>query len=268
MDIRGVELVHWDPPRRLTRGRIGRLLPPVGRVNNFGDKLGPALAGLLAAGLPEATEPSRLLTVGSIMHFARDGDVIWGTGVNGKVPREQISARRLDVRAVRGPITANFLRGLGIRVPDVFGDPGLLAPALLGISRAHQPALELTSLPNLHDARRWRSQPGFLDPRGDYVRIIRRIAESAHVVTSSLHGIVIADALGVPVSFVKPGEEDLLKYEDYFEGTGRRLPYVSETPADAPDHAVPPLEWDAATLLESFPRDLWQRQSAHQTSPG
>ncbi len=257
VNVNGVEVFHWNPRRRWTQHPLGRYLPKRGRVNNFGDMLGPAIVRALASHLPNRAGGRRLLTVGSIMHFARDGDVIWGAGINGKVPIDFIVARDLDIRAVRGPLTAEVLSQLGMHVPDVYGDPGLLAPSILGVVRTPTPELPIVALPNLHDIREWRHLPGYFDPRVSYRDVIQRIADSEQVVTSSLHGVVIADALRVPVSLVRPGHEDMFKYEDYYEGTGRRLPRVHDSFVSAIDHPAETLRWDARPLLAAFPYDLW-----------
>lgn len=258
--IRGVEVVHWNPRLRIGVERLApRGWPLPVRTNNFGDMLGPAVVERLAP--PDVAEapvgPQRLLAVGSILQFARDGDVVWGSGINGKLTADDsLTARRLDVRAVRGPLTAAALQRRGIPAPDVYGDPGLLAPALLGIPR-HEPTIPVTSVPNLRELHAWRGRPGLLNPRSPYATVIETIARSALVVASSLHAIVIADALGVPVSPVRPQHEALFKYEDYYEGTGRRLPAMAPSFGQALATAAPPLEWSDTALLSAFPADLW-----------
>ena len=41
--------------------------------------------------------------------------------------------------------------------------------------------------------------PGFVNPLAPLWEVIRHIAQSEFVVASSLHGIIVAEALGVPV---------------------------------------------------------------------
>jgi pyruvyltransferase len=222
-----------------------------------------------------AATRTRLLSVGSVLHFARDGDVVWGSGVNGKVS-EPLTARFLDVRAVRGPLTARALASRGIRMPsEVFGDPGSLAPALFGVERSPRPSIELTSLPNLHDYRLWAGAPGLISPRLDYLTVLRTIADSKRIVTSSLHGIVVADALGVEVSLVRPTAESMFKYEDYYEGTGRRLPAFHADIRQSLEVIAPKSTWNANTLISAFPHDLWsadlsdqgERRARHEGMP-
>jgi pyruvyltransferase len=83
-----IELFSWNPKRPVCGGRGKRFVPIQRTVNNFGDLLGPVIVERLkrTANLPnEARMAGRLLSVGSILHFAKDGDVIWGSGVNGKM---------------------------------------------------------------------------------------------------------------------------------------------------------------------------------------
>lgn len=78
--------------------------------------------------IDKLTNKNKLLSIGSVMHFAKDNDSIWGTGINGKINESHLKFKNLDVRAVRGPRTREFLMGRGIMVPEIYGDPGLLLP--------------------------------------------------------------------------------------------------------------------------------------------
>ena len=110
-----------------------------------------------------------------------------------------------------------------------------------------------------------RTRTGFLDPTSPLWTCVRTIAESSHVVASSLHGIVIAETFGVPASLLLPGVEDLFKYRDYYEGTGRSLPHASTTLDEALENPAPALrDWDPQPLLDAFPRDLWA--GGHRTA--
>src|SRR5690606_3481856 len=66
-----------------------------------------------------------LLSAGSILHYARDNDVIWGSGFR-ENPLSENRFHKLDVRAVRGPKTRNFLLQMGINCPEIYGDPAVL----------------------------------------------------------------------------------------------------------------------------------------------
>lgn len=258
-------VVHWNP--RVPLLRWGRLtVPGPRRLNNFGDMLGPAIVAkmLERAGLDPTARPRgrRIVAVGSILRLARDGDVVWGAGMNGKSLDEPLNAASLDVRAVRGPRTQQFLAGLAMSAPAVFGDPGLLVGRLWDRAELARgvPHRRVTILPNLRDPRPAGFGPGvrIIDPRRGLRACIGAIAASDLVVGSSLHGVVVAEALGIPARLVTSHAEPRFKYDDYFQGTGREL-VSAPTLADAIDQggAVGPV-WDPRPLLDAFPYDLWR----------
>src|SRR5882757_7356873 len=91
-------LKSWRDRNRSSDGRSSQPYPkvdltywsPAGGVN-FGDFLSQVVVDLMLAkrGMTLGDETNRkcqLLAIGSILHFARDGAIIWGAGVNGKIP--------------------------------------------------------------------------------------------------------------------------------------------------------------------------------------
>lgn len=271
--MKDVVVVHWNPKAAHFPGELGQFISRAPRKNNFGDMLGPEVVDRFraqrapsgAGATPRLTRQDgrtpRLLCIGSILHLAREGDVVWGTGVNGKIHDRDYRFSTLDVRAVRGPLTLDFLRRRGIEAPDVFGDPGLLLPELwpgLREAVAHK-RYRTTVLPNLNEIDRYSSHPDFLSPRAPIADVVERIAGSERVVGSSLHAIVIADALGVPSSLIRTAEEPSFKYDDYFRGTGRESYEVFGDlgSALAARPRDPELSWDPAPLAAAFPWDLW-----------
>jgi pyruvyltransferase len=262
-----VRIFSWNPRRSSLPPRLVRRLPVGSRINNFGDLLGPLVVGRILAqhGIdPNAARRNcTLFSVGSVLHFAQDDDVIWGTGANGKMPVDMYAFRSLDVRAVRGPLTRDFLRGRGIECPSTFGDPALLlarlAPELFGAVARDQH--RITVVPNFNDFAAFAAfaaGPDVLDPRAPLDSCLRRIAGSRFVVGSSLHGIVIAESLGIPARVISSGAEHPFKYEDYYLGTGR----IGVEAAGSVEEAIAMggrnlPEFDADRLLAAFPVDLW-----------
>jgi pyruvyltransferase len=258
-----VELFHWNPVISLRRRTLVPWLLRK-RVDNFGDLLGPVVAKLVLArkgiDVAGAVRPARLLSVGSVLSFARDGDTIWGTGRNGKVPESEHTFRALDVRAVRGPLTRQFLEDRGIATPEVFGDPALLLPLLdsrLGAWTATK-THEVTIVPNLYDFDQYAGLDNVVDPCAPLGQVLRRIAQSHFVIASSLHALVVAESLGIPAQLLRSGVEPDLKYQDYYLGTGRPDVEVANSLAEALRiGGAPKAEWSDEALLASFPSDLW-----------
>lgn len=256
-----VDIVHWNPRRPLFPGIVGKLVPVRRRVNNFGDVLGPVLVRKMCQGLDlrEPVEARRLLSVGSIMKLSRPGDVVWGTGVNGK-SRDLGGGSELDIRAVRGPRSRALLLEGGATVPKVYGDPALLWPALWS-RRSYGIESEVgraVFVPNFHDLGKIASEVEVISPIGEPHSVIRKLLAADFVCASSLHAVILAEAFGIPARLVVPGEEPLFKYADYYEATGR----TNFKPANSVSEALDmggeePLQWDPTALTEAFPADLW-----------
>lgn len=167
---------------------------------NFGDDLTPWL--LAARGMvPVHREPhdARVAGVGSVLEFLpEDFDgAIWGSGLMSDGVQRLPRATAL---AVRGALTRELLEARG---KPVLGDPGLLVARHLKHRHVRWTA---GFVPHGHH----RSNSRFLsliDPQQGHRlinvhqsarRAVREIAACEIVITSSLHGLVTADAFGIP----------------------------------------------------------------------
>lgn len=188
---------------------------------NFGDALTPwvlARYGIVAVHTPPRS--ARLVGVGSILEHVPDSfdGVIWGSGLlHGKATRIPDA----QVLALRGPLTRD---ALGVTGDVALGDPGILVGRHIF---RQQPRWSLGVIPHgLH-----RRDPGLqefqaragkdvtmIDVRARPGSVIRRIASCAAVVTTSLHGLIVADSLGIPASWTRR-QPDLwggdFKFRDY-----------------------------------------------------
>lgn len=247
-----IELFYWKPPQ-------GGL--------NFGDHLSKIIVSKILAdkehSLEEETNVSRrLLTIGSILHFANDNDVIWGSGINGKIDLAECKFKQLDVRAVRGPFTREFLLHKKINVPEIFGDPAFLLPIIFPSRFKRESKQAYAVVPNLHDlkivqANNWKH---IVSPLWSWNKCVTEILKANFVIASSLHGLIIAEAYGIPARYIRLSEtENLLKYNDYMMGTGRGEIEYAKTIEEAVEMAgMPPPDIDTQKLLDAFPSDLWR----------
>lgn len=239
---------------------------PAGNYLNFGDHLAKIIVSKILAEHghvleEETSRERRLLAIGSILHFANDGDVVWGSGVNGKIAPTAHQFNALDVRAVRGKLTRAFLLERGIAVPEVYGDPALLLPHLFPGSFVKNTQTGYVVVPNLHDLAiaRQTGLQHIVSPLWSWNRCVEQILKGELVIASSLHGLIIAEAYGVPARYLRLSEEEnIFKYNDYMSGTGR----ADITPAFSIEEALemggmtPPV-FDPKPLLSAFPLDLW-----------
>ena len=256
-----LELIFWRPERG----------------TNFGDELSRVVVQLMLArrGITaedEMVRPRRMLAVGSVLHQAETGTVVWGTGRNGVIPDRAHFFESLDVRAVRGPRTAEFLRSRGIAVPDVFGDPGLLLPELVGDRFARGGAGGPVFVPNLNDFRVGLTFEAIgmpvIDPRRSWNLVVAEILRYDLVIASSLHGLIVAEAFGIPARYVRLSQEESpFKYADYYEGTGRPSFRAARSIPEALDMGGEPLpRLSTGPLASAFPYDLWSFE--HASDPG
>ena len=262
-----INLVYWQPAKPIVRG-----LPFRRKVKNFGDVLSPVIVedAALARGVNTARPiaDATLIAIGSMMHRANDGDVIWGTGVNGAVDPGLHRFRQLDVRAVRGPLTASLLAEWGVQSSGVFGDPAILLPKFRPdlVELSTNKTSKVTYVPNLHDTKAWRKSGlrPLLDPTSPLEKCLRTIVTSELVIASSLHAVIIAQSFGARIALVRSGRESLFKYEDYFAGIGQELPRVWDSPDEVDIESIPvsvaPTKDTVDRLLGAFPADLWERR--------
>ena len=239
---------------------------PAGSAINFGDRLATVVAERVLAlhgrSLDEETaRDATLFTVGSVMHFAKTGDTVWGSGVNGKIPADRHAFDALDIRAVRGPLTAAFLAERGLNVPAVYGDPALLLPTLFPDRFKRHSARPVLFVPNLHDLTLAPTLGlPFVSPLRGWNAVVEQIVGADLVLASSLHGVVIAEAFGIPARHVRLTEtEPPFKYDDYARGTGRSGIDSANSVAEALEMGgAPPISFDPQALLATFPHDLWE----------
>lgn len=238
---------------------------------NIGDFLGPHIVWKIAQnnGCEQWLTSFRksFFAVGSTLHYASDGDVVWGTGVNGKVPEEAHQFRSLDVRAVRGPLTREFLERRGVGCPSVYGDPGILCSLMWPLTVPNGKR-DVTYVPHFRESLARHSARELecvrvLSPLSPMFYFLKAIASSALVLSSSLHGLVIAESYGVPAILVENQcGETLFKYADYYQGTGRRDFRVAMSISEALgfNAEVPDLSTAQENVLNAFPYDLLQRR--------
>ena len=88
-----------------------------------------------------------------------------------------------------------------------------------------------------------------------------QIFNSKFVISSSLHGIILAEAYGVPAIFLNERQEKyLFKYEDWYQSTGRKDFVKANSVGEALKYStpeLPDLKLMQENLLETFPIDLF-----------
>lgn len=239
---------------------------------NFGDWISPELCRLLSGREVHYARPNRadLVAVGSILHrvpthFWSRRISVWGTGFMETCrPARAIH----HYHAVRGWRTAELLGVQGV----AFGDPGLLVNLLLpGYAEATK-RWELGLVPHHVDQAHpsvkafLQNQPHvrLLDILGGTQEFLKDLAGCRFVLSSSLHGLVAADAFGIPNAWIKISDDVIgsgFKFHDYYSAFGNirvvplSLDKLNTTLIDqiAADYQRPGLNQIKSALMESFP---------------
>jgi hypothetical protein len=252
------------------------------RKNNFGDGIAPWLVGLLTGRLVhnamDLPGPA-LATVGSVIQWLqRPGLRVWGSGLIRPLEPEDCdrlrSARPEAVHAVRGRLTRQELvNKLDWPVPEVFGDPAILLPRVVP---RPAPLHEVAVVPHRLHRRLLPDDPltapdaRLVDVRGRPTSVVRDIAAAAGVVSSSLHGLIVAQAYEIPWVRLKITDAPLMgddfKFDDFFSTLDRQSVATVEVSRRelsmldwrkvAGAARVPRLTIDPDKLLEAFPWDF------------
>ncbi len=197
---------------------------------NFGDALSELVVAHMS-GRPivsAAPRKAEIFAIGSIMQrparaFRKPRDhrpVLWGTGM--KAPLDINFVPNVDIRALRGPNSAAILR-IG---PVPFGDPGLLISDMATNDVEQTSDIGIVPHHTDFDARDSRdivanfgSRKGekLIDPRtNDVFDVVNQIRSCRHIYSASLHGMVIADAFGIPNTWIAARVTHGFKHLDYF----------------------------------------------------
>ncbi len=201
---------------------------------NFGDPITPKLLkryGFTPVNVSPKT--AQFFCCGSILEkVPKDfSGFILGTGFMHATSTH--SFERARILAVRGELSwKNFGSPEGV----VFGGPGLLFVHLTKSKPKKRYMLGL--IPHYADKTdpaifrffsRYKNQVRLIDVQSEPETVLRQIAECEWVASSSLHGLVFADALGIPNTWLVISERVSgkgFKFYDYFSALGKeQMPF-------------------------------------------
>lgn len=197
--------------------------------NNFGDALNYFLIKAISGKEPLFCERDipHYVCCGSILSHANYLSTVWGAGF-GK-PEDIHSLGYANIKMVRGFETAKLLD----REFDIVGDPALLMPMFYSPAKTNSHKVGV--IPHWQDARLFIEKfPDchFINPFQEVRSFIDDVTSCEIILSSSLHGLIIADAYGVPNIWVKTERTNEFKYNDYYSTV---LDLVTECSTDSID---------------------------------
>jgi pyruvyltransferase len=290
---------------------------------NLGDALSPVIVSALS-GLPIVhrhfdSRAERFACVGTIGQQFKNGVIhFWGTGVDGLKnpvaphlrPYQFPSNTTFQVHALRGPVSASIFEREGVEVPKIYGDPVWFLPSIIQPSQEKSYELgvvvhltelaERTTTASTHERLlRYRIPPEFansvriintlIKPTFQAIeRKVQEITACKRILSTSLHGLVIAEAYNIPCLYLRnwgrgtrrlqlEEETEIIdqRMRDFYRGVGQKSlvayaqRYSKETDWENVIRAIDthwrPLDWNPRSFLEAFPLPL--KFNPLQTSP-
>jgi len=196
-------------------------------VVNFGDLITPLLLRHYGfTPIHASIEDAKVFSTGSVLQIVPQdySGHILGSGLINEMHHPLTNAK---IWAVRGKLTRD---AIGAPKGTVLGDPGLLSSELL--PRRMKRGYVLGFVPHyaeMDDPRlamiinRYKDDILFIDVKRDPLAVLEEIDSCEAILSSSLHGIVAADSLGIPSAWmfltdaVRGGG---YKFRDYFSVFG------------------------------------------------
>lgn len=200
---------------------------------NVGDALGPYLYARVVGDKPavcyarETSRESGLTLVGSILQDFRQTKprIVWGAGLI--APGSAKHLRRDKVLGVRGPLTAACVIRDTRQLPRIVSDPGLAIGELLPreIEADRDLGFVIHSVDRDYFKARKQELPAELIDNycGNVEELIRSLQRYRRVISSSLHGCVLAHAYGIPALPVRISGRvtgGSWKFRDYYASVG------------------------------------------------
>jgi pyruvyltransferase len=205
---------------------------------NFGDLLAPWLVRRITGRDVAYAEMHEhcYVVIGSILGHVTRNSIVWGAGSFGtetlrrtRSRAAQQFAREARYLAVRGPLTRNKLEAAGIACPRVYGDPALLTPDYYRpkVTPSHEVGIVLRwSEKDVFDRLPLEGVHKIWLKSDDIEGTVDAIASCKRILSSSLHGLILADAYGIPNAWLDSdtphGRE--FKYWDYLISVNKVRP--------------------------------------------
>lgn len=200
---------------------------------NFGDVVGPYLiskiTGKPVLNIKNLQYPG-IMAVGSIIQMLdRKNMVIWGSGLIQKLTDKQMEAFKKHnpkILSVRGQETAKHLLEAGINVPDqsAYGDPALILPLFYSPLMSGPKRIGICPhyIHKSHFSKYITDKDNLkiIDVQKDLESVVDSISSSSVCISTSLHGLIVAQAYNIPWVWLEVFDNHLVgddfKFKDFF----------------------------------------------------
>lgn len=183
---------------------------------NFGDILTPIILNHYKISFEyQNLKTADTISTGSIARFAKPNMLVLGSGV---ISKSDVLCHTAKYRFVRGKITRDMIISQGGQCPNIFGDPAILLPRIF--KRDVEPINQIGLFAHYVDLNQY---PQSINPLQKPIKVLKDIWSCDKIISSSLHGIIVAHAYGIPAAWVKLSNKltgDDVKFHDYAQSVG------------------------------------------------
>lgn len=163
--------------------------------------------------------PQITLSIGSVLQFCKiNNAIVWGAGIlssDSRLPNAKYYA-------VRGYKTKEKIKELGYEVPNIVGDPAILLPLIY--KPKNEKKYNISIIPHYIHYNEYKekleSKYNVINLLDNIERVIDEIYQSHFIISTSLHGIIVAHAYGIKSVRVEDSKRKLsgddIKFLDYF----------------------------------------------------
>lgn len=198
--------------------------------------IGSFLDNLFYGEEKNSKNPLKRYTKNFLLSTSRTECYTWGTGFIKDVTdsRTRLSRPNVHFMAVRGQKSKESVEKiLGHEINPVLGDGGILTPYMFDkpIPKKYKigiiPHFREQDCPQLGYLIKQYPEAHIINLRGEPLQVMQEIAECEIIISSSLHGLILADAFRIPnmrIYLTDAPKGTGFKFDDYYSAYGLDVP--------------------------------------------
>ena len=167
--------------------------------------------------------------------------IIYGTGfISSDNYQNESYVRNIKIKAIRGNVSLQRIEKNGIKASEkvILADPGILAPFLLNLTNKKdfnfQKEYDLCVIPHFVDSKNILIKTHIqinnsiiLNINSNPIEFIRSLLKCKNILSSGLHGLIVADSLGIPNMRMIVSDKIIggdYKFRDYYSAYNLEIP--------------------------------------------
>ena len=184
---------------------------------NYGDLLTPYIFNHF--NIPYEFSPietANTLCIGSIVKHTKENTLVLGSGL---ISKKQNPHPKANYKFVRGPYTRQKIIESGGVCPEIYGDAALLLPVIWEEKEKEYDVGIIPHIINYKEVKEKYQGYRIIDLTQDPKTVTEEITKCKKIISSSLHGIIVAHAYNIPAAWVKFSNKlvgDDIKFYDHY----------------------------------------------------